>query len=45
MFSLMAIGVVIIVLNYIGLMPGEIRWLYVGLGSIAVGFMMTLNYY
>ena len=43
MFGLMAVGVLIIVLNYIGLMPGELRWLYIGLGAIAVGFMMTLN--
>lgn len=46
MFSMMALGVLIIILNYIDLMPGEaIRWLYVGLVAIAIGFVMTLNYY
>ena len=46
LFSLMAIGVIIIILNYIDLMPGEaLNWLYVGLLSIAVGFVMTLNYH
>jgi hypothetical protein len=46
MFSLMGIGVVVIILNYIDLMPFDdpINWLYVGLGSIGVGFMMTLNF-
>jgi len=47
MFSLMAVGVVIIILNYIDLMhlDDPVNWLYVGLGGIAVGFMMTLNYH
>lgn len=47
MFALMAVGVVIIILNYIGLMPFDdpVNWLYVGLGCIAVGFMMTLNFH
>ena len=46
LFSLMAIGVIIIILNYIDLMPGEaLNWLYVGLLCIAVGFVMTLNYH
>jgi hypothetical protein len=46
MFSLMAIGVITIILNYIGLMPGDaINWLYMGLLAIAIGFVMTLNYH
>lgn len=45
MFSLMAAGVVIIVLNYIDLMPGDLPWLYIGLASIAGGFVMTLNFH
>lgn len=45
MFSLMAIGVIVIVLNYIDLVPGDLPWLYIGLGSIAVGFVMTLNFH
>ncbi len=47
MFSLMAIGVLVIVLNYIDLVPGgqhRSAFLYSGLGAIAVGFIMTLNY-
>ncbi len=47
MFSLITSGVLIIILNYIDLMPFDdpVNWLYVGLGSIGVGFMMTLNYH
>jgi hypothetical protein len=47
MFSLMAIGVLVIVLNYIDLVPGGHRsmYLYSGLGAIAIGFMMTMNYH
>ena len=47
MFSLMAIGVIVIVLNYIDLVPGGHRsmYLYSGLGAIAIGFMMTMNYH
>lgn len=44
MFTLMAIGVVVIILNYIGVFPGgtDNNYLYMGLGAIAVGFVMTL---
>ena len=44
MFSLMAIGVVVIILNYIGVFPGgtDNNYLYMGLGAIAAGFLMTL---
>ena len=44
MFSLMAIGVVVIILNYIGVFPGgtDNNYLYMGLGGIAAGFLMTL---
>lgn len=48
MFGLMALGVIVIVLNYIGLVPGgeqESVYLYAGLGLIGVGFMMTLNFH
>ena len=46
MFALMGIGVLVIVVNYIGLIPGgtESIWLLSGLGAIAVGFGMTLNF-
>lgn len=47
MFSMMGIGVLLIILNYIDLVPGgqASLWLYSGLGAIAVGFLMTLNYH
>jgi hypothetical protein len=47
MFSLMAIGAVVIILNYIGLLPGgtDNRYLFIGLGAIGVGFVMTMNYH
>lgn len=45
MFSLMGIGVLVIVLNYIGVFGDFQRpLLWSGLGAIGVGFMMTLNY-
>jgi hypothetical protein len=47
MFSLMAIGGIVIILNYIGLLPGgtDNKWLFAGLGAIGVGFVMTMNYH
>ena len=49
MFALMAIGVLVILLNYMGVFDQNgndaIRmYLYIGLGCIAVGFLMTLWY-
>ena len=46
MFSLMGIGVLVVVLNYIGVLPGGFDRIYMfgGLGAIAVGFVMTLGY-
>lgn len=46
MFALMGIGILVIVLNYIGLMPGDTSntWLLIGLAGIGIGFGMTLNY-
>jgi len=46
MFSLMAIGVLVIILNYLQVFPGGVhnKYLYMGLGAIAVGFGMTLWY-
>jgi len=46
MFGLMAVGVVIILTNYIGLLPGGTgnNYLLLGLGLIGVGFAMTMDY-
>ncbi len=46
MFGLMGGGVLVIVLNYIGILPGgtDNKYLMGGLGAIAIGFGMTLNY-
>jgi hypothetical protein len=47
MFSLMGVGLLVIVLNYIGALPGAFAsaYLYSGLAGIGAGFMMTLNYH
>jgi len=47
--SLMFAGVIIIVLNYLGLIPGTHKtaanlYLFVGLGLIAVGFMAATQW-
>ncbi len=46
MFGLMGVGILVILLNYIGLFGGSAdnKFLLLGLGMIAVGFGMTLNY-
>jgi hypothetical protein len=46
MFGLMAVGIIMILLNYIDILPGGTSnlWLLLGLGGIGVGFAMTLNY-
>ena len=46
MFGLMVVGIIVILLNYIDVMPGGTSnlWLLLGLGGIGVGFAMTLNY-
>lgn len=42
----MVVGVAMIVLNYMGLMPGDTRqvWLWVGLGFIAAGFVAATQW-
>jgi len=47
MFGGMAIGALVVILNYIGIFGGsmENNYLYAGLALIGVGFVMTLNYH
>lgn len=47
MFALMGVGLLVILANYIGLVPGgtDNKFLVFGLGGIAVGFGMTLWYH
>jgi hypothetical protein len=42
----MAVGVAVIVLNYMGLLPGGSRplWLWLGLGFIAGGFVAATQW-
>jgi hypothetical protein len=46
LFTLMGVGTLIILTNYIGFLPGspDNTWLLIGLAGIAGGFAMTLNY-
>jgi hypothetical protein len=46
MTSLMVLGVLMIVLNYLTVLPGSVsKWyLWSGLGLIGVGFIMTTEY-
>lgn len=46
MFGLMAVGLVLILANYIGLLPGGTSntYLIIGLAGIGIGFAMTMNY-
>ena len=46
MASLMVLGVLMIVLNYLTVLPGSVsKWyLWSGLGLIGVGFIMTTEY-
>ncbi len=46
MFTLMGAGLLVIVLNYLGLLPGEFenRYLFLGLGLVTAGFVMTTRF-
>ncbi len=46
MFGLMGVGVLLIIANYIGFLPGGTSnsYLLIGLAGIGVGFGMTMNY-
>lgn len=45
-FSLIAAGVLVIIVNYIGLLPGghDHNYNFVGIGGIAAGLLMALHY-
>jgi len=47
MFTLLGLGVLVIVLNYLNLLPGETSntYLLVGLGLITGGFITATNYH
>jgi hypothetical protein len=47
MFTLLGLGVVVIVLNYVGLLPGDTSngYLLLGLGLITAGFIAATNYH
>ena len=50
LITLMGVGVIVIVLNYVGLIPGtdgqaSSVWLWVGLGILGVGFVGTSFWY
>jgi len=44
--GLMIVGVLMIVANYMGLLPGDTRqlWLWLGLGFIAAGFIAATQW-
>ncbi len=46
MFGLMAVGILVILANYINLLPGgtDGKWLIGGLGMVGVGMAMLLNF-
>jgi len=45
--TMLAVGLVVIITNYIGLLPGEAenRYLIIGLVLISTGFMMATGYH
>ena len=46
MFALLACGGLIVISNYLGLLPGEQqnRYLFLGLGEITMGFVFATRY-
>ena len=47
MFALLGLGVAVIVLNYLGVLPGDTQnwYLVLGLGLITAGFITATNYH
>jgi len=46
MFSLLGVGVLVIIVNYLGILPGGVqnRYLLLGLAQIAAGFFVSTQY-
>lgn len=46
MWGLMGVGLVVILLNYMDVLPGgtDSKFLLIGLAGIGIGFAMTMNY-
>ena len=46
MFGLMVVGIILILLNYTGILPGGTsnKYLLIGLAGIGAGFAMTMDY-
>ena len=46
MFALLVCGAAIVILNYLGVLPGEQqnRYLFLGLGEITLGFVFATRY-
>ena len=46
MLSLLVVGMLVIICNYLGLLPGEASngYLFLGLGFITVGFLVATQY-
>jgi hypothetical protein len=46
MFGLLACGFLVVIVNYLGLLPGDQqnRYLFLGLGEITLGFVFATRY-
>ena len=46
-FTLLALGVLLIIVNYLGLLPGGTRpvWMFAGLGAMAAAFVLATQWH
>jgi hypothetical protein len=46
MFTLLGLGMVIVIINYLGVLPGGAKngYLFLGLGLITAGFLLATQY-
>jgi len=46
MFTLLGLGMIVVIINYLGLLPGGAKnsYLFLGLGSITAGFMLATQW-